>query len=65
MSEPIEPKQCPACGKKMLLRFTGVVLACYPPIRQRGWRCGCGHREAGPDYREPHPDENWERLNAE
>lgn len=69
MSEPIEPKVCPVCGKKMLLRRTGQVFTVRPPVYGQEWWCGCGQRTPAPDYHEPHPDdvarEQWERLNAE
>jgi len=58
---------CPECGKKMIQRFTGVVLCTYPAQYPWDWWCGCGHKEKGGVTRgkteEEIAREEWEALN--
>lgn len=58
---------CPRCGKKMVMKMSGVVYTSNPPQEDFVWWCGCGHTEAGGRY--VYPDahamlrDQWEKAN--
>jgi hypothetical protein len=62
-----EPKECPKCGKLMLLKDTGYSRPSVPPQYEQHWWCGCGHRElAGWRIPKTYDDmlkAEWEKLN--
>lgn len=64
-----ETKSC-ACGKKMILIGTGMVLTSYPPVYPQKWWCGgCGNQEAGPSLRGETAEQQrmrlWKEANGE
>jgi len=63
-----DTKDC-KCGKKMILKKTGIALDSMPPIYPRVWWCGgCGHQEDGPSERgrtqKERDMERWEEANT-
>ena len=40
-------KICPKCEKKMIQRYSNLVLTSYPPQYPWDWSCACGHTEKG------------------
>ncbi len=62
-----QTKPC-QCGKKMILRKTGMCLTTYPAQYPTYWFCaGCGTREEGPTLRDKTDleieTEAWEEAN--
>lgn len=46
MTTPTDTRPC-KCGKKMIKRYTGMVLMSNPPRYSFDWWCGCGNTEVG------------------
>jgi len=62
-------KDCPKCGKKMVVKYSSVVLMTYPAQYPWDWWCGCGYTEKGgiegDSTYESIAREEWERVNEE
>jgi len=66
--DPATIHKCPACGKKMIRRSTGVVLTSYPAQYPWNWWCGCGHSvEGGVEHAVFLPEDDikraWKKIN--
>lgn len=49
-------RDCPRCGKTMVLEMEGRAFPTFPVQHGRIWVCLCGHSFAASNWHEPDPD---------